>query len=125
MTFRLHHYGREIQLLFTSFLNSKGSDYALGWFILAFALAFFVVGLFRVVEFNDKGFGSAKRITMIAIHLVGALLAAVAMGLFGLDTAARHTKEIGALLGAAFVMLVPLHTYLALIRRVRMKDAGL
>lgn len=103
------------------FARSTGSEFAQGVAILAFAVVFLVVGIFRVVEFQDKGFGALKRRTLVTIHLLGTVIACLAMALFALDINATHTHEIGFLVGAAFILLLPTHIYLALIRRIKLK----
>ena len=105
------------------FARSTGSDFAQGVAILIFAGVFLVVGIVRIVEFQDKGFSTFKRRTLTTLHLLGTVIACLAMALFALDVHATHTHEVGFLVGAAFVLLLPTHIYLALIRRIKLRQS--
>lgn len=104
------------------FLQSSGLPFWQGCAVILFAAVFFVVGIYRVVEFSGLGLKPGVRRFLIVLHLIGVFFFSLAGVFFGLDVTGRHLSDTGLLLGIAMILLLPTHIYINLIRRVRLRE---
>ena len=92
--------------------------------ILVFALVFLVVGVSRISEFNGVGLGDTTRKIFIAAHILGCFLFSIALGLLGVDVARIHRTLMSVVFFSGVGLLFPIHIYVGLKRRIRLKDLG-
>ena len=118
----LHHIWRNLRFVAYRAMHAQGLPLALSIIGVLFALVFFVIGVTRVVEFRDLGFSKAKVWIFSALHLIGVTLFAASMMLFGADTGRSQMELNGWMLLPAIAILLPLHIYVNVIRRVRYGD---
>jgi hypothetical protein len=87
--------------------------------VVIFSVAFVVVGVLRVVEFTDLGLRNRIKIPLIAAHLVGCVLFALSLVLLGVDVRHAYGKLMGYLLLPSLALLLPVHIFIALKRRIK------
>jgi hypothetical protein len=95
------------------------------WLTIAltgFAILFFGVGIFRVVEFNGVGLRKNVRGALIVLHLFGCLFFSAAMVVLGIDGDRRLNSLMTSLLVSGVLLLFPIHIFLALKRRLKQGD---
>ena len=92
--------------------------------ILVFAAVFFIVGVFRVVEFQGVGLGKITKPILIIFHLIGCALLTFALGLLDLDPYRIYRSAMTIIFFSAIGTLFPIHIYVAIKRRIRIKDLG-
>jgi hypothetical protein len=107
---------------FISEFRPSGSLDWLSILLLAMSAAFLVVGLSRIVEFEGLGLGKIVKPILIVTHIFGCFLFAAAMALFAIDVHKAHTQTIAWLLAPALIILLPVHIYLGLKRRIKIRD---
>jgi hypothetical protein len=90
--------------------------------LIVFAVVFVVVGVIRVVEFSDLGLKGPVRYLVIAGHLIGCLLFASAVSLLGIDVKREHVTLMSYLLFPSLGLLLPIHIYLGIKRRIKMRE---
>jgi hypothetical protein len=90
--------------------------------LIAFAVVFVCVGVIRVVEFGDLGLKTPVRIALVIAHLVGCLLFACAISLLGIDVKREHMTLMSYLLFPGLGILLPVHIYLGLKRRIKTRQ---
>jgi hypothetical protein len=73
--------------------------------VMAFAIVFFAVGVYRVSEFAPLGLRKGRQRLLIALHLLGCGLLTAAFFVLALDvTATRRTLAFSLLVGALAVL---------------------
>lgn len=87
--------------------------------LVAFAAVFFVVGMFRVVEFKAAGLSDLQRMILIPFHVVGCACFSGAIVLLGTDPAQVHKSVTTVLFFAAIFLLFPVQIYLGIKRRIK------
>jgi phosphate starvation-inducible membrane PsiE len=85
-----------------------------------FAAVFFVVGIFRVVEFKAAGISGFQRAFLIPLHIIGCGLFTACIVLLAIDPAQEHKKMMVWFFFSAILLLFPIHIYVGLKRRIRM-----
>jgi hypothetical protein len=103
--------------------NINGQD---GWItiaILVFSVIFLVVGLFRVVEFSGIGLGKNTRRVLIGLHVLGCFIFAAAMVFSALDFHGEYKTVKTAFFLGGIGLLFPIHIFLGLKRRIRLRDS--
>ena len=88
--------------------------------LIAFAVIFFGVGCFRIVEFKAAGINVFQRRILIPLHVLGCACFAGAMALFALDPQFKQKLLMQSLFIAAVLILFPSQIYVALKRRIRL-----
>lgn len=117
----MHRFLRDLHLMVIRLRHAQGEQFWLPIVVIAFALVFLVVGFLRIVEFGGLGIGQRKRRILVFTHIVGCVMAALALILLGLDTTRSHMDILGPLLGVALLLLFPVHIYLGLLRRIHLR----
>lgn len=120
--FTSQHFARELVLMARGAFSAHGAVFWQMIAVLVFALVFLILGFYRVVEFNGLDLPPRLRRILIALHLTGVTFFAAATALFGIDVLSMHLAYTGAILGIALVFLLPVHIYINLVRRIRLKD---
>lgn len=113
---------RELGFLASRFGHAEGAVLWTSVAVIAFAAIFLVAGVLRVVELRPLVPAPRARLALTALHLLGCLLFSSAALLFGLDIDRRHNELTAALLASSLVILMPLHIYLGLLRRLRLAE---
>ncbi len=86
---------------------------------MIFAVVFFIVGCFRIVEFKAAGVSLGQRRFLVPLHILGCFCFAGALFLLGYDAAQTQKLGIQILFAAGVLILFPLHIYVAVKRRIR------
>ena len=100
------------------FLDPKGDISWTAVGVSVFAVIFLIVGLTRVVEVAALQIGSKTRIALMAVHVVGCFLFALALVLLGVDEHGLYHTILIACFSAGLALLFPLHIYVGLKRRI-------
>jgi hypothetical protein len=103
------------------FLDPQGGIF---WGAIAgivFALAFFGVGVYRVVEFSGLGLNPTKRVVLTVGHVLGCLLFSSSIAVLGIDSKRELHQITGTLLFSGMLVLFPIHIYVGLKRRILLK----
>jgi hypothetical protein len=87
--------------------------------LIIFAVLFFIVGLFRVVEFKAAGVSERARRFLIPLHVLGTLLLSGAMLVFAMDERQLQQKILLWLFFGGVGILCPLHIYVAIKRKIK------
>jgi hypothetical protein len=93
----------------------------LTYVVIAFAAVFFVVGMFRIVEFKAAGVSIFQRRLLIPLHVVGTGLFSASMVLFAIDPLQQHKELLTWLFFSGILLLFPTHIYVGIKRNIRMK----
>lgn len=88
--------------------------------LIAFAVAFVIVGFLRVVEFKAAGLGPKQRMLLIPVHVIGCIAFAGAMYLMATDAHNLHRELTARLFFGSVLVLFPIHIFVALKRRILM-----
>jgi hypothetical protein len=90
--------------------------------LIAFAAAFFVVGVFRIVEFKAAGVSDFQRRLLIPVHIVGCGLFSASLVIFATDPLQQHKELLTWLFFSGLLLLFPMHIYVGIKRMIRMKQ---
>lgn len=88
---------------------------------IVFALAFFGVGVYRVVEFSGLGLSPTKRVVLTTGHVLGCVLFSSSIAALGIDSRRELQQLTGTLLFSGMLILFPIHIYIGLRRRILAK----
>lgn len=108
----IHHFYRD-----GIYFGIKGQW--LDFLLVAFAMGFGLFGCYRVVEVRDAALSQKKRILLGALHLLGVGLFTFAFLWTIMDVRSLRQLEILPFFLSGFLILTPLHIFLALHARVR------
>jgi hypothetical protein len=89
--------------------------------LIAFAAVFFVVGMFRTVEFKAAGVSPFQRKILIPLHVVGVGLFSASIVVLGVDPLQQHKQLLTWLFFSGIFLLFPAHIYVGLKRRIHIK----
>lgn len=87
--------------------------------LVSFAAAFFVVGVFRIVEFKAAGLSGLQRKILIPFHVLGCACFSAAIVLMAIDPTQHYKKWMTALFFSAVFTLFPVQIYLGIKRRIQ------
>jgi hypothetical protein len=87
--------------------------------LYVFAAVFFVVGLFRIVEFKAAGVSRFQQMILIPLHVLGCGLFSTAFILMANDPVQVHKKELSWLFFSGLFILCPMHIYVGIKRKIR------
>jgi hypothetical protein len=88
--------------------------------LITFAAAFFVVGVYRIVEFKAAGVSDFQRRLLIPVHIVGCGLFSASMVLVAIDPLQQHKQLLTWLFFSGLFLLFPMHIYVGIKRMIRM-----
>src|SRR3978361_2301283 len=88
--------------------------------LIVFAVIFFIVGVFRIVEFKEAGISKFQRLFLVPLHISGCAVFAGAIALLGLDPGQKHMTLMTILFFSGFLLLVPIHIYVAIKRKIKL-----
>jgi hypothetical protein len=71
--------------------------------VVSFAVIFFGVGVYRVIEFKDIGLGETQRKILVCLHIIGCALFSVALASVALWPEQTHRNIILFVLGLGFL----------------------
>lgn len=91
---------------------------------LCFALIFFIVGVMRLNEFSGIQLSKFQRSVFIPFHVLGCVMFSGAIGLVSIDINQMYKSQIAILFFGAIALLFPTHIYIAIKRRLRLKEFG-
>lgn len=91
-------------------------------FGLVLSLVFFGGGVSRIVEFTGVGLSGRIMSLFRIIHILGCLCFSSSMALMSVDVHEHHRGAIGALFFSSLVLLLPIHLFTGLKRRIRLKE---
>lgn len=117
----LNHILHVIKMMSYRVMHADAKTMYGSYAMLAVSLMFLIVGCMRWVEFLDFGFSKTRRTILIIMHLVGCVVLAMAFSLEAMDIDKRFNNVGMGLLASALVLLFPIHIYLGLLRRLRLK----
>jgi hypothetical protein len=124
----LHRCGREFHLVLAKLQSAPAEARWISGISAAFGVAFFLVGLARVTEFNGLGIPQLRKSMLIFLHLLGCVTFSLVFMLFGMDVNKTYPALNSLLAGlfvASIVLLFPVHIYVGLLRRIKYKNLNL
>lgn len=85
--------------------------------IIAFAIAFVAVGIYRIIEFNGIGLRESRRKILVTLHIIGASLFGVAIGLQAFNFDEDRRNLMFALFVLALMFIAPGQFTIGMIRK--------
>ena len=80
---------------------------------------FFVVGIFRIVEFKAAGIDGLQRKILIPLHILGCAAFSATMVLLGTGMDQTHKTLMTSLFFSAVLILFPIQIYVGIKRKIR------
>ncbi len=117
-----HRFLRDLQLMAIKVQHASIGDQILCGGLLIFSLAILSVGISRIVEFHGLGLSPLRIRILSVMHVFGCIALALGMALVGIDTDKLHLVGLSFLMGFALIILFPIHIYIGLLRRIKLKD---
>ena len=108
----IHHFYRD-----GIYFGIKGQW--LDFLLVTFAMGFGLAGFYRVVEIKDASFSKNKQILLGSLHIIGVGLFTFAFLWTIMDVRSLRQLEILPFFLTGFLILTPLHIFLALHARIR------
>jgi hypothetical protein len=88
--------------------------------LIAFAVAFILVGVLRVVEFKAVGLSRIQERILIPLHFIGCIGFAAATVMLAIDESGVHHRAMTFLFFGSVLVLFPIHIFINIKRRIRM-----
>ena len=85
--------------------------------IVLFAIAFFIVGIYRTVEFSSIGLRSTQKKVYLSLHVIGCLLFSAAMILGAINLHEDRRTLMFSTFIAAMIFLAPGQFKIGMVRR--------
>lgn len=89
--------------------------------LIAFAAVFFVVGVYRIVEFKAAGVSDFQRRLLVPAHIIGCGLFSASLVLVAIDPLQKHKELLTWLFFSGLLLLFPMHIYVGIKRMIRIK----